>query len=333
MHTRALDQLSHRHDFHLEGTAGERRTRRVVWLTAVMMVVEVIGGYLFGSMALLADGWHMGTHVAALSISLFAYRYARRHAANSRFSFGTGKVGALGGFASAVALVMVALLMAFESLGRLVRPEAIQFDHAILVACIGLVVNMASAWMLEGGHDHGHEHDHAGDHHRVEGDRHGHHGHHGDHNLRAAYLHVLADAVTSVLAIVALLAGKYFGWVWLDALMGLVGAALITQWGMGLVGDTSQILLDESPGPETLARIRRLIEADADNRVADLHVWRVGTRDCAAIVSLVTHRPQPPGHYRELLAGEPDLTHVTIEVNPCADVACAVGRPAGLRAR
>jgi cation diffusion facilitator family transporter len=319
MHTRVLDQLSHRHDFHLEGAAGERRTRRVVWLTAVMMVIEVTAGYWFGSMALLADGWHMGTHVAALSISLFAYRYARRHAASIRFTFGTGKVSALGGFASAVALVMVALLMGFESLGRLVHPEAIQFDHAILVACIGLVVNLASAWMLEGGHEHHHEHP-AG----AEPPLQGHpHAHHGDHNLRAAYLHVLADALTSVLAIVALLTGKYFGWVWLDAVMGLVGGVLITQWGMGLVRDTSRILLDASPGADTLAHIRQLIEADADNRVADLHVWRVGARDCAAIVSLVTHRPRPPRHYRDLLAGETDLTHVTIEVNPCADAACA----------
>jgi len=308
MHTDSLHQLQHAHDFHLEGIEGERRTRWVVWLTAVMMGVEIAAGYLFGSMALLADGWHMGTHVVALSIALFAYHYARRHAGSARFSFGTGKVGALAGFASAVALALVALLMGLESIVRLVRPEQIRFNEAILVACIGLAVNLASAWLLEGGHGHGH--DPAEDH------------PHQDHNLRAAYLHVLADALTSVLAIVALLTGKYFGWVWMDAVMGLVGTTLISRWGYGLIRETGHILLDGSPDPGTLVHIRSLIEADADNRIADLHVWRVGAQDYAAIVSLVTHRPRPPEYYRALLAAEARLTHISIEVNPCRDPGC-----------
>jgi len=305
--------MQHAHDFHLESVDGERRTRWVVWLTAVMMGVEIAAGYLFGSMALLADGWHMGTHMVALSIALFAYQYARRHAGSTRFSFGTGKVGALAGFASAVALALVALLMGLESIVRLVRPEQIHFNEAILVACIGLAVNLASVWLLEEGHGHvegGHGHDPIKDH------------PHHDHNLRAAYLHVLADALTSVLAIIALFTGKYYGWVWMDAIMGLVGMALIGRWGYALIRETGHILLDGSPDPGILAHIRSLIEADADNRIADLHVWRVGAQDYAAIVSLVTHRPRLPDYYRALLAAEAGLTHITIEVNPCQDPAC-----------
>jgi cation diffusion facilitator family transporter len=322
MHSDTLDRLQHDHAYHLDAAEGERRTRWVVWLTAFMMVVEITAGYGFGSMALLADGWHMGTHVAALSISLFAYRYARRHARSERFSFGTGKVGALGGFASAVALAMVALLMGLESLGRLIHPEAIRFDEAILVAVVGLAVNLASAWLLHGagghpphhhqGHDHEHDHDHA------------HGGRHHDHNLRAAYLHVVADALTSLLAIVALFAGKYFGWVWMDALMGLVGAALITRWGYGLMRETSRILLDASAEAGTLARVRDLIESDADNRVADLHVWRLGARDYAAIVSLVTHEPRAPEHYKRLLRDMANLSHVTVEVHRCRETGCTL---------
>jgi len=277
-------------------------------LTACMMVVEIAAGYTFGSMALLADGWHMGTHVAALAISVFAYRYARKHADNPRYSFGTGKVSALGGFASAIALVVVALLMAIESVERLLAPQTIHFDEAILVAVIGLVVNLVSAWLLHGGHGHAHGHHH-GDHHD--------HGHQ-DHNLRAAYLHVLADALTSLLAILALFTGKYFGWIWMDACMGLVGAALITRWGYGLLWETSGVLLDSTPDEETLTGIRNAIESDADNRVTDLHVWRLGPRHFGAIVSLVTDHPRDPRHYKALLKDLPRLAHVTIEVNHCA---------------
>ncbi len=310
-----VERWRHGHDFNLDTQEGERRTRLVVILTACMMVVEIAAGYLFGSMALLADGWHMGTHVAALSIAVFAYRYARRHADNPRFSFGTGKVTALGGFASAVALAVVAMMMGLESVGRLVAPETIRFDEAIVVAVIGLVVNLVSAWLLQGGdagHHHGghdHHHDHTAHHHH-------------DHNLRAAYLHVLADALTSVLAIVALVAGKLLGWVWMDAFMGLVGAALITRWAYGLVGETSGVLLDSSPSEDTLSRIRRALEADADNQVTDLHVWRLGPRDLGAIVSLVTHHPREPEHYKALLAHLPELGHVTVEVNRCRDREC-----------
>lgn len=309
-----VERWRHDHDFNLDTREGERRTRLVVLLTACMMVVEILAGYLYGSMALLADGWHMGTHVAALSITVFAYRYARRHADDPQFSFGTGKVTALGGYASAMALAVVALVMGLESVGRLIAPELIRFDEAILVAVIGLAVNLLSAWLLRGGHA-GHHHAHGDSHAAQPGHRH-------DHSLRAAYLHVLADALTSLLAIVALFAGKLLGWVWMDAIMGLVGAALITRWAYGLVVETSAILLDRSPGEDVLVRIRHAIESDADNQVTDLHVWRLGPRDLGAIVSLVTHDPREPAHYKALLAHLSDLGHVTVEVNRCGDAGC-----------
>ena len=253
----------------------------------------------------------MGTHVAALAISLFAYRYARQHADNPVYSFGTGKVSALGGYASAIALAVVAVLMAMESVHRLVFPESIQFDQAILVACIGLVVNLLSAWLLHGGTAHSHHHHDAGRAH-----------HHHDHNLRAAYLHVIADALTSVLAIFALITGKYFGWLWMDACMGLVGAALITRWGYGLLKDTSRVLLDSAPDSATLEQIQQAVEADADNRITDLHVWRLGPRSFGVIISLVTHQPRDPGHYKALLAEFDELRHITIEVNHCQYEPC-----------
>jgi cation diffusion facilitator family transporter len=312
MHVHSLDQWRHAHDFNIDSSEGERKTRLVVILTACMMVIEIVAGYLFGSMALLADGWHMGTHVAALAISLFAYRYSRQHADNPVYSFGTGKVSALGGFASAIALAVVALLMGMESVHRLVSPETIHFDQAILVATIGLVVNLVSAWLLHGGHAHDHHHDHD----------HGPHHHHHDHNLRAAYLHVIADALTSMLAIIALFAGKYFDWIWMDAGMGLVGAMLITRWGYGLLRETSSVLLDSAPDGERLEQIQRAIESDADNRITDLHVWRLGPRSYGAIVSLVTHQPKDPAHYKSLLGAFAELEHITIEVNHCTGEAC-----------
>lgn len=322
MHSHSLDRWAHAHDFNIQSEESERRTRLVVLLTAVMMVIEIVAGYMYGSMALLADGWHMGTHVAALGISLFTYGYARRHADNPVYSFGTGKVSALGGFASAMTLAVVALLMGVESIERLISPESIRFNEAIMVAVAGLIVNLFSAWLLQGGDGHHHHHDHDQDNNQ----RHHHHGHGGrDHNLRAAYLHVLADAMTSLLAIFALVAGKYYGLIWMDALMGIVGALVISRWGYGLLRDTSKVLLDSVPGKETLEAIRSAIESDADNLIADLHVWRLGPQGYGVIISLVTHEPKDPQHYKALLKGFKDLRHVTIEVNGCADESCMAG--------
>lgn len=304
MHTEHMDEWRHSHHFHGDTGKAEASTRRVVWLTLIMMVMEIGAGYAFGSMALLADGWHMGTHAAALGISLFAYSYARRHAHNHEFSFGTGKVGILGGYTSAVVLGLVALLMVVESLERLISPHAIQFDQALVVAVVGLVVNLVSALMLTGHHDHGHDHHHQ-------------HGHHHDHNLRAAYLHVVADALTSVLAIVALIAGKMYGLTWMDPLMGIVGALIITRWSYGLLRDTAGILLDRKSGAEIQMAVKKVIEGDSDDRIADLHIWHVNASEMAAIVSIVTHAPQPPEHYKARLSDISGLAHVTVEVQIC----------------
>jgi len=304
MHTHNLERWQHTHRFTVVDSSNERRTALVVGLTAVTMVVEVVAGLLYGSMALLADGWHMGTHVAALAISVVAYRQARLHADDRHFTFGTGKVGVLGGFASAVALAVVALFMGATSVERFFRPITIQFNHAILVAGIGLAVNLASAFVLGGSHAH-------------EATEHTGASHHHDHNLRAAYLHVVADALTSLLAIVALLAGKTLGYVWMDPAMGLVGGALIAWWSYGLVRDTSYILLDRVSDPDMLAAVRAAIETGSDDRVSDLHVWRVGPDKFAAIVSIVTDRPLPPEHYKRRLACCEELAHVTVEVHRC----------------
>jgi len=308
MHTHDLSDWQHRHDFGVTGGRGERLARAVFLVTAATMAAELAAGTLFGSMALLADGWHMGTHVAAFLITLFAYAYARRHRDNPDFTFGVGKVGVLGGFASAVALAVVALAVAAESLGRLLRPEPIRFNEAIAVAVFGLLVNVLCALLL-----HPHE---------QEGDPHGeHHGHRHDHNLRAAYLHVLADALTSVLAIAALLLGKGFGWLWLDPLMGLAGGAVITRWAFGLLRETAPILLDSASDADARAAVLRRIEAVADTQVADLHLWKVGPDDFAAVVSLVTHTPQPVERYKALLSDVPGLSHVTVEVLVCEGAA------------
>ncbi len=332
MHLESLERWKHPHAYGAEAHEGERRTRWVVAITLAMMVGEIVAGTVFGSMALLADGWHMGTHAAALGVAVFAYAYARRHAGDPRYSFGTGKVGALGGFASAVGLAVVALLVLGESVTRLTAPVTIRFDQAIAVAVLGLVVNLGCAFLLREGHpqhahgdhdDHGghddpgdHDHDGAEAPDEAAGAHHG-HGVHHDHNLRAAYLHVLADALTSVLAIVALMAGRSLGWTWMDPVMGIVGSVVIARWSWGLLGDTSRVLLD---GEIEEARRRSLvaaIERHDDDRVADLHVWRVGPRHLAAIVSVVTHSPRDPSHYRALLGAFPDLVHVTVEVNGC----------------
>lgn len=311
MHIHRLDQWKHEHDFFVHHEENEKNTRKVMGLTVVTMIVEVVAGIVFGSMALLADGWHMGTHVAAFMITLFAYRYTRKNADNPAFSFGPGKVNVLGGFASAVALGVVALLMAVESVGRFFAPVEIHYGQSMLIAGIGLAVNVACAFLLHGshGHDHHHGHDHT-------------HHHHEDHNLKAAYFHVLADALTSVLAIVALLFGSLFGWWVLDPLMGIVGALVITRWAWGLLRETGAILLDASVGGDVRDEIRRAIEAQADNRVVDLHIWKVGPHHLAAIVTLVTHYPEPAENYRSLLSKFNQLRHITIEVIRCKDAPC-----------
>ncbi|MBK1988148.1 CDF family Co(II)/Ni(II) efflux transporter DmeF [Sphaerospermopsis aphanizomenoides BCCUSP55] len=314
MHIHRLEQWQHSHDFSVDQHHAERNTKIVMLLTALTMLAEIVAGTIFGSMALLADGWHMATHVAAFGITVFAYQYARSNANNPKYTFGTGKVSVLGGFTSAVALAVIAFVMGVESLGRLFQPQTIQFNEAIGVAVIGLVVNIASAFLLQDHHHHEHEDDHNHDHHS-------HHDHH-DHNLRAAYLHVLADALTSVFAIVALFAGKFLGWVWMDAAMGFVGAAVIAKWSYGLVRDTSLILLDGASDKQTKLAIVNAIEEDADNRITDLHIWYVGQDYLAATISLVTHYPKTPEYYKNLLRDIPSLVHVSVEVNHCHGEPC-----------
>jgi cation diffusion facilitator family transporter len=307
MHTQNLEKWKCVIDPAEQNSGAEKRTWYVIALTLFMMIAEISGGMIFGSMALLADGWHMGTHAAALGISAFAYWYARRQKENPRFTFGTGKVSVIGGYTSSTVLIMVALMMIYESVERFFSPVEIHFNQAIIVAAIGLVVNIVSALMLKDDHQHGY-HDHH-DHH----DYHKHHAHQ-DHNLRAAYMHVIADALTSVMAIIALTAGKYLGWVWLDPIIGIVGAFVIIRWGYGLLKDTSNILLDSDVGPPTYAEIRKILEADSDNRVADFHLFKIGSERMVGLISIVTHYPRPPQHYKSLLKGFPNLAHVTIEV-------------------
>lgn len=308
MHIHTLENWQHNHDFSLKNNKGEKRTQFVLILTAIVMVIEIFAGTIFGSMALLADGWHMGTHVAAFAITIFAYRYARAHANNPAYTFGTGKVNVLGGFASAIALAVVALVMFIESVHRFFETQVIHFDEAITVAIVGLIINVISAFILKDDHSH-HHHDHE-------------HHHHHDHNLKAAYLHVIADALTSLLAIIALTAGKFLGWNWMDPLMGIVGAIIITRWSIGLLKQTAPILLDASIEEDYQQRIVTTIEADTDNRVSDIHIWKVGANHYAAIISLVTHFPKPIEHYKELLSDFHKLAHLTIEVNTCHEEPC-----------
>jgi len=301
--------MAHSHTFGQDRKRpGENRTFIVIAVTAAMMVVEIATGVLFGSMALLADGLHMASHAAALSINAFAYIYARRHANDSRFSFGTGKVNALGGFSGAVLLAVFAVMMAFESLVRLFNPVEIAFNQAIAVAVIGLIVNGLSMLILDHKghhHDHGHEHDAAGHH----------HGHGHDHNLRSAYLHVLADALTSLLAIFALLAAKYFGLVWMDPLMGIVGAIMVSRWSIGLLVSTSHVLLDHQAPAHIRQKIVDGMEKNGDAQVVDLHLWAVGPEIYAAIVSLAAENPRSPDAYKRLIPAELEMVHVTVEVN------------------
>ncbi len=292
---------------------GHRRNERRVWLvialTAGMMLAEIAAGTVYGSMALVADGWHMSTHAGAMLIAALAYRFARRHADGPRFTFGTGKLGDLAGFASAVVLALVALLIGWESLARLARPIRIDFDQAIAVAAVGLAVNLACAWLLKDDHTHhghGHHHDHH-DHHHA-------HGEARDNNLRAAYLHVLADALTSVLAIAALLLGRSRGWLWADPAMGAVGALVIVRWSWGLLRDSGSVLLDAAAEGQAVRQEIREAMVPTGSRVTDLHVWQVGPGHFAAIVALVAREPQEPAHYKALLAHIHELSHVTVEV-------------------
>lgn len=299
----------HSHDFGQEARMpGERRTVAVAAITALTMAVEIAAGLAFGSMALLADGLHMGSHAAALGIAVFAYVYARRHARDPRFNFGTGKVNALGGFTGAVLLALIAVFMAWESAERLLSPVSIAFDKAILVAVVGLLVNGVSVVILGRGDGHSHDHPH------VHAHGHEHH-HHHDHNLRSAYLHVLADALTSVFAILALLSGKYLGWNWMDPVMGVIGAVLVAVWSRGLLLATARVLLDMRVSDELLERLREHLEADPDTRVTDLHVWEVGPGRHAAVASLAAAVPRPAAHYHALIPPELGIVHATIEVD------------------
>lgn len=308
MHTQQLERWTHNHVFSQDQQrAGEKRTLLVVIITAVMMVVEIAAGMIYGSMALLADGLHMGSHATALGIAVFAYVISRRLASDRRFAFGVGKINSLAGFGSAVMLMGFALIMVVESTERLVNPLSIAFDQALLVAVAGLVVNGASAWVLMSTpHEHHHEHSHD-------------HGHHHDHNLRAAYLHVLADALTSLLAIVALLAGKFMGAVWLDPAMGIVGAALVARWSYGLIRDTSRVLLDNQAEEHQVVALRKSIEGNSTDRVTDLHVWSIGHGIFAAELAVVSDQPQSPDHYKSLIPSELNVVHATVEVHNCND--------------
>jgi cation diffusion facilitator family transporter len=310
MHSHTLDDWKHEHVF-LGGAheRNERRTWLVVGLTATMMVAEIAGGTLFGSMALLADGWHMSTHAGALAIAAFAYRFARRHARDPRFAFGTGKLGDLAGFASAIVLALVALMIGYESATRFVQPVPIHYPEATAIAAVGLLVNLLSAWMLGAGHDH--------DHHGHDHDEDGHH-HDHDYNLRAAFWHVMADALTSVLAIVALLAAWSYGWTWADPAIGIVGALVIAHWSWRLIRESGAVLLDAAPNRVLDSAIRQRLEIGHD-RIADLHVWRLGPGHHGAIVSLVSDTPQAVEAYKARLAGLRGLSHVTVEVLRCTD--------------
>ncbi|WP_233855789.1 CDF family Co(II)/Ni(II) efflux transporter DmeF [Paraburkholderia sp. HD33-4] len=303
------DNLIRKHEHSFLGSSHDenaRRTRSVVALTVAMMIGEIAAGYMTGSMALLADGFHMATHAGALGIAALAYAFARRNTANRAFSFGTGKVGELAGFASALILALVSLGIGIESAIRLIHPTGVAFGQAAVIAAIGLVVNIVSALLLSGGHAHHGHHDH--DHH------HHHHGHaHGsDNNLRSAYVHVLADALTSVLAIVALLAGRYLGWIWLDPLMGIVGSIVIARWAWTLMRDTAGVLLDKTD-EHVADEIREILDSHGDAEIADLHVWQIGPQARAAIVSVRTHGDVTVETIRARLAPVHEVMHLTVE--------------------
>ena len=313
-------KYTHHHNFASVNEQNVKRTWYVLIITVITMAVEVVAGTLYGSMALLADGWHMGTHAAAFCITLFTYSYAKKHAQSDKFSFGIGKVGVLGGYTSAIALGIVAIIMLAESVHRLLSPVDIQFNQSILVAIIGLVVNIASMFIL--GHDHhGHDHSHSHSHSHAHNDEHEHHEHHEhhsghDHNLKAAYFHVLADALTSVLAICALLVGKYLGWYWLDPMMGIVGAVIITKWALGLMKQTSPILLDENIDKAYQADIINTIE-DENTQVTDIHIWKISADHYSASIAVCTKTDASAQSIKHALHKFDKLSHFTIEVNHC----------------
>jgi len=297
----------HTHDFVPDFSGAERRTRIVIGITAAMMLLEITVGLISHSMALLADGWHMSTHVIAFLITAMAYYLSRKHSSNAQFTFGTGKIGVLGGFSSAVVLAMIALLMVGESAHRLFVPLTIHFNEAIGVASLGLLVNLSCALLLKDTSHHHDGHSHTS-------------GHRRDLNLRAAYVHVLADAFTSVLAIIALTGGKFAGWSWLDPIMGIVGSGVVFSWAYTLLRDTSGILLDRTPPSSDLPdEIRRAVESDGDSLITDLHVWQVGTGKFAAIISIVAHQSKSSDEYRELLREHEELVHLTIETQHCRE--------------
>jgi cation diffusion facilitator family transporter len=309
----STDMSSAAHSHVFLGTGHERNERRtwmVIALCTAMMVAEIVGGLMFGSIALVADGLHMSTHASALLLAALAYSYARRHANDERFSFGTGKLGDLAGFSSAIVLAMIAILIGYEAVARLFAPVPIHFNEAIPIAVVGLLVNIASALLLGGGHDHDHGHSHA-EHDHDHGHTHDHA--HRDNNMRAAVIHVLADAVVSVLVIAGLVLARAFGWLFMDPLAGICGAVVIASWSYGLIRDTGAILIDMSTDRAMAARVRATIERDGD-RLEDLHLWRLGPGHLGAIVSVATTKPRNADYYRRLLGGFHDLSHVTVEV-------------------
>ncbi|MGO2363693.1 MAG: CDF family Co(II)/Ni(II) efflux transporter DmeF [Psychrobacter sp.] len=297
-------QWEHSHNFGVDSAQNKSKVKIVFWLTTIIMVLEIAAGTWSGSMALLADGWHMGTHSAAFLIAIFAYSYAKKNANNKLFSFGTGKVNYLGGFASAIALAIVALLMILESVQRIIEPNNIHFTEAIIVAIVGLIVNIVSAFILKDDHHH-HDHGH--------GDSDHHHDH--DHNMKAAYLHVLADALTSVLAIVALLTGKYMGIIWIDPVMGIVGAIVILHWSYGLIKESSTVLLDKSVDVSTFEKISQTLDKK-NTIINDIHVWKIASTHQAAILSVSSPSPLSTEEYKKiLLESLPQLSHMSVEVN------------------
>ena len=317
MHSHSIDEYRHGHVFLGEAhERNERKTWGVIALCAAMMVVEIFGGCWFGSVALIADGLHMSTHAGALLIAALAYTTSRRYVRDERLAFGTGKFGDLAAFSSAIVLAMIALLIGYESVERLIAPVPIAFTEAIPIAAVGLCVNLMSAWLLRDEHDHhhGHSHDHHGHSHH---DHHGHAAVHTDHNLRAAFVHVVADAAVSVLVIVGLVLGRQFGWVWMDPVMGLLASVVILNWSWTLLRSAGAILLDVCPDPGLGRLIAARLEQKGD-RISDLHLWRVGPGHLAAIVSLVSDDPRSPAQYKRRLAGLRGLSHVTIEVERCA---------------
>jgi len=314
MHVENLSPWTHDHVFSGGNVAAERSTRAVMWITAVMMVVEIVAGLYLNSMALLADGWHMSSHAIAIGLSTFAYAASRRFARDARFAFGTWKIEVLGGFTSAIILLGIAALMVFGSIERMITPQPIAYREAIAVAVVGLVVNVVCALILGKAHHHGDGHAHGHD-------NHDHHHQHHDLNLKSAYIHVIADAATSVLAIGALAGGLVFGWAWLDPVMGIAGAILVAVWAKGLIVDTGKVLLDREMDHPVVDEIREVIERDGDpaeTKITDLHVWRVGKGMYSCAIVLVTHDHfLTADHVRKALSIHSEIVHSTIEVHVC----------------